>query len=121
MSQPLFCLGLPAESQLYAALEARILALCPDVTLKHDRTQTAFVRRVQFLWLSLPRHKRDQGALMLSLALPAPMEHPRVLHAAEVSPGRWMHHMIIRTAPEMDEALCSFIQAAHALVGCGRR
>ena len=121
MSHPLFCLGKPEETALFEAIETRILQLCPDVTLKHDRTQTALVRKVQFAWLSLPRRKADAGALMLSIALPSRLESQRVLYAAEVAPGQWMHHLIIRSAEEMDADLCSLLQASWALVGTGRR
>lgn len=121
MSQPLFCLGKPEEMALFEAIEMRILQLCPDVALKHDRTQSAFMRQVQFAWLSLPRRKADAGALMMSIALPSRLESQRVLYAAEVAPGRWMHHLIIRSAEEMDADLCNVLQAAWALVGPGRR
>lgn len=121
MTHPRFCPGLPDTAMLCDAVTQRILALCPGVTLKHDRTQTAFVRQVQFAWLSLPRRKADAGAVMLSIALPGRMESPRVLHAAEVSPGRWMHHLIIRRAEEIDGEIADALQAAWALVGPGRK
>ena len=121
MSQPLFCLGMPEETALFEALERRILALCPETTIKHDRTQSAFLRRIQFAWLSLPRRKTDAGALMLSIGLPFRVESRRILYAAEVAPGRWMHHLIIRSEEEMDADLCNALQAAWALVGPGRR
>lgn len=43
----LFCLGKPQETLLYARMEAHLLTL-GDVTVKHDQTQSAFVRKVQF-------------------------------------------------------------------------
>lgn len=121
MSQPLFCLGKPEESALYESIEAWVLSLCPETDVKHDRTQSAFRRQVQFAWLSLPRRKADAGGLMLSIALPGRMESRRVLYIAEVAPGRWMHHLIIRSADELDADLRDALQAAWALVGPGRR
>lgn len=121
MSQPLFCAGKPEVTALFEAIETRVLALCPDVTVKHDRTQTAFVRKVQFTWVSLPRRKADAGAVMLSVGLPSPLESPRVTYAAEVAPGRWMHHIILHSTAELDAELTGWIEAAWALVGCGRR
>lgn len=120
MSQPLFCLGKEQESALYALIEARILAL-GDVTVKHDRTQTAFVRRVQFAWVSLPRRKADAGAVMLSIGMPEPIASPRILHAAEVAPGRWMHHLLIHSEAGFDAEVQAWLEAAWALVGPGRR
>ena len=121
MSQPLFCLGRPQETALFETIEARVLALCPDVTVKHDRTQTAFRRRVQFLWVSLPRRKADQGSLMLSIGLPARLESTRLLYAEEVAPGRWMHHLLIRSEKELDADLCACIQDSWGLIGPGAR
>ncbi|MBQ7848234.1 MAG: hypothetical protein IJ343_00730 [Clostridia bacterium] len=121
MSQPLFCIGKPEETDLFKAIEARILTRFPDTAVKHDRTQTAFVRKVQFTWVSLPRRKADAGAVMLSIGLPAPLESPRIRHCAETAPGRWMHHIIVKSADELDEELCSWIGAAWTLLGPGRR
>ena len=120
MSQPVFSAGMPRETALYERLE-RIVLSFGDVSVKHDRTQTAFVRRVQFAWVSLPRRKSDAGAVMLSVGLPGRMESPRVQYAAEVSPGRWMHHLIIREESEIDAEIKAWLEAAWALVGPGRR
>ncbi len=120
MSQPLFCLGKASESALYAHIEAFVLAFA-EVSVKHDRTQTAFVRKVQFAWVSMPRRKADAGAVMLSIGLPSRIDSPRILHAAEVAPGRWMHHMLIREESELDAEVCAWLEAAWALVGVGRR
>ena len=120
MSQPVFSAGMPRETALYEQLE-RIVLSFGDVSVKHDRTQTAFVRRVQFAWVSLPRRKSDAGAVMLSVGLPGRMESPRIQYAAEVSPGRWMHHLIIREESEIDAEIKAWLEAAWALVGPGRR
>lgn len=121
MNEPIFCMGMPAEAALYEQIKEHILTSCPDAAIKHDRTQTAFIRKVQFAWLSLPRRKADAGALMLSISLPSRQEDPRILYAAEVGPGRWMHHLIIRNEADFDEDICSWISAAWALVGPGQR
>lgn len=121
MSQPSFCLGKQTETALFEAIEAHILTACPDTTVKHDRTQTAFVRTVQYTWVSLPRRSADAGAVMLSIGLPGRMESPRILYAAEVAPGRWMHHMLIRNFSDLDEEISEWLRAAWALIGCGRR
>lgn len=120
MSQPVFSAGMPRETALFEWLE-RLVVSFGDVSVKHDRTQTAFVRRVQFAWVSLPRRKSDAGAVMLSVGLPGRMESPRVQYAAEVSPGRWMHHLIIREESEIDAEIKAWLEAAWALVGPGRR
>ena len=116
----LFCLGKAQETTLYTHIEAHVLAF-GDVNVKHDRTQTAFVRKVQFAWVSLPRRKADAGAVMLSIGMPGRIDSPRILHAAEVAPGRWMHHMIIRREEDFDADVRAWLEAAWALVGCGKR
>ena len=120
MSQPVFSAGMPRETALFERLE-RIVLSFGDVSVKHDRTQAAFVRRVQFAWISLPRRKSDAGAVMLSVGLPGRMESPRIQFTAEVSPGRWMHHLIIREESEIDAEIKAWLEAAWALVGPGRR
>ena len=120
MSQPVFSAGMPRETALFERLERIVLSFV-DVSVKHDRTQTAFVRRVQFAWVSLPRRKSDAGAVMLSVGLPGRMESPRIQFTAEVSPGRWMHHLIIREESEIDAEIKAWLEAAWALVGPGRR
>lgn len=116
----LFCLGRARETALYAGVEAQLLAY-GDVSVKHDRTQTAFVRRVQFAWVSLPRRRADAGAVMLSIGMPGPMNSPRFLHVAQVAPNRWMHHMLLRTEADLDAEVLAWLEAAWALVGCGKR
>lgn len=120
MNPPLFCLGRARETGLYRAIEAYVTSF-GDVTVKHDRTQTAFVRKVQFAWVSMPRRKADAGAVMLSIALPEREDAPRILHAAEVAPGRWMHHLLIQEESELDAQVRSWLDAAWATVGPGRR
>lgn len=120
MSAPLFCLGKPSETELFGHIEAHLLSL-GNVTVKHDRTQTAFVRKVQFAWVSLPRRKADAGAVMLSIGMPSRIDSPRILHAAEVAPGRWMHHMLIRREADFDAEVKAWLEAAWALVGPGQR
>ncbi len=120
MNAPLFCLGKARENELYFRIEGILLGF-GEVSVKHDRTQTAFIRRVQFAWVSLPRRKGDAGAVMLSIGLPSLVNSPRMLHAAEVSPGRYMHHLLIREESELDGEVLSWLEAAFALVGPGRR
>lgn len=109
------------EAELYAAIAKRLRAAVGEISVKHDRTQTAFVRRVQFAWVSMPRRRADAGAVMLSFGLPSPVESGRILHRAQVAPGRWMHHMLIRDEEEMDDEVLGWLTAAWAFVGPGRR
>lgn len=119
MSQPLFCLGRARETALFEHIERCVLSL-GDVGVKHDKTQTAFVRKVQFAWVSLPRRKADAGAVMLSIGLPGRVESPRIMYSAKVVPGRWMHHLLLRAEDDLDAEVRSWLEAAWATVGPGR-
>lgn len=116
-----FLYGRPDETALYERIRACLLARCPEVTEKISRTQLAFVREVQFAWLSLPRRKADAGGLMVSFALPTRCELPRVLYAAEVTPGKFMHHTIVHDPEEIDDELMNLLLSAWALCGVRRR
>ncbi len=121
MSQPLFCLGKARETALFEAVEGCLLSAYPDISVKHDRTQTAFISGVQFAWVSQPRRKSDAGAVMLSIGLPQLIHSPRFLHAAEVSPGRFMHHMLLRAPADLDDEVRAWLEWAWAFAQMRRR
>ena len=102
MRMPETLLAFPESIPCYEEVCARMLAAFPAAALKVSRTQTAFVRGVQFAWLSAPRRKADHGGVMLSFALPELAASPRVLASSEPYPGRFMHHMLLRTPDELD-------------------
>ena len=58
---------------------------------------------------------------MLSVAAVSRIDSPRMLHATQAAPGRWMHHMLLRSAQELDDEVAGWLEAAWALVGPGRR
>lgn len=120
MSLPVMPLS-EAEYALYAHIEGYIYSTFPDVTVRHTKTQTAFARKVQFCWVTPPLRKADAGGVMLYIALPFPLDSPRVLRMGYPSPERWMHHILLRSEDEFDQEITGWIEAAWALVGPGRR
>ena len=105
MSMPETLLAFPQSIVCYEAVCARIRAAFPGAAIKVSRTQTAFVRDVQFAWLSAPRRKADHGCVMLSFSLPEPVTSPRIFNRSQPYPGRFMHHMLI-SGPEALDAEC---------------
>lgn len=111
----------PTELSLYARIEEHILSTYPDVTVRHTKTQSAFARKVQFVWVTPPLRKMDAGSVMLYIALPFPLDSPRVLRIVEPSRDRYMHHLLLRSKEEFNAEIINWIEMAWALVGCGRR
>lgn len=121
MSVPVMQLTCPAEYALYDRIEQHILTAFPDVTVRHTKTQTAFARKVQFCWVTPPLRKADAGGIMIYIALPFRLNSPRVLRMGYPSPERYMHHILLRNEDDFDAEIISWIEAAWALVGPGRR
>lgn len=94
MTMPETLLRFPASIPCYEAICAQIQSAFPEAAVRIARTQTAFVRGVQFAWLSAPRRKRDDGCVILSFALPEPISSERIFACAQPYPGRFMHHML---------------------------
>lgn len=121
MSVPVMPLSNAAEYALYARIEQHILSTYPDVTVRHTKTQSAFARKVQFVWVTPPLRKADAGGVMLYIALPFPLDSQRVLRMGYPSHDRYMHHILLHDESEFDEEIIGWIEAAWAMVGPGRR
>ena len=109
-----FCF--PASIPCYERVRAQIQAAFPDAAVKVDRTQTAFVRGVQFAWLSAPRRKRDEGCVILSFALPEPVSSQRVFASSQPYPGRFMHHTL-QTCEALDAECLGWLARAWDFAG----
>ena len=121
MSIPVMPLNNPAEYALYNRIEQHILSTYPDVTVRHTKTQSAFARKVQFCWVTPPLRKMDAGGVMIYIALPFPLDSPRVLRMGYPSRDRYMHHILLHDEGEFDQEITGWIEMAWAMVGPGRR
>ena len=121
MSAPVMPLGNADEYALYERIEQHMLSTFPDVTVRHTKTQSAFARKVQFVWVTPPQRKADAGGVMLYIALPFRLDSPRILRTGYPSHERYMHHILLRSEAEFDAEITGWIEAAWALVGPGRR
>ena len=121
MSAPLVPLGPPSAYALYDLVEAHILSTYPDGSVRHSKTQTAFARKVQFVWVTQPLHKADAGGIQFYLALPFLLDSPRVVRFSCPSRERYMHQFVLRSPADFDAELKEWIGMAWAMVGCGRQ
>lgn len=108
----LFFQQAPELLPLYETVEAAILAQCPGTEILVQRSQIAFTVKRRFAFVSL-RGKR----LIVTFGLREQVTSPRILQAVEPYPDRWIHHVWVRTAQEVDGELLGWIEAAWRLAG----
>jgi len=84
------------------------------VTIRVTKSQVAFSRRRAFAWAWTPdRYLRGETApLVLSLALPRRDGSPRWKETVEPRPGRWMHHLELRSPDELDDEVRHWLSEA---------
>lgn len=106
----------PEALPLYEALEERILAEIPDVTIKVRKTQISFSNKHNFAFVSfLPVRKakeRPDIYIVVTFGLSYQKESPRIDVATEPYPNRWTHHMLISRVEEIDHELMGWIKEA---------
>lgn len=117
MTMPETFFNFPESIPTYEAALAYLQTVFPDASLKVDRTQAALTHGVQFAWLSAPKRKKDAGCVILSFALPEQATSPRIFASVEPYPGRWMHHLLLHTPNELDEACVAWLRLAYDFAG----
>ncbi len=108
----LFFQGTPGLMPLYEAVETAILTVCPDTEILVQKSQIAFTVKRRFAFVSL----RGQRLIVI-FGLRERVMSPRILQAVEAYPGRWIHHVWVRTAEEVDGELLGWIETAWLLAG----
>ncbi len=106
----------PDMLPVYETLKEKLVRSYPDLAVKVSKTQISFRNRYLFAFASLP-WRRIKGwpeqYLMVSFGLSYHKESPRIVQATEPYPHRWTHHVIARTAEEIDEELMGWIDEAY--------
>ena len=102
----------PDALALYVALEAALLARFPDTRIAVQKTQISFYGSRLFACVSLPRRKRDTG-LLLTFGLGRRADSPRIACVSEPYPGRFTHHLPLRSEAELDDAVWEFLREAY--------
>ena len=110
-----FFAGYEASRPLFDALRAAVAALGP-VEMRAGKSQIAFRRRVAFAWAWVPDRYLDGGhaPLVLSVALRRRDDSPRWKQIVEPAPGRFMHHLELWTATDIDDAVRAWLEEAWA-------
>ena len=106
--------AMPGALPLYRALRERLLALCPDTTLKVQSSQITFKARYGYAFVSLRRMKGCPAVFMIvSFGLSHRVDSPRIAAAVEPYPNRWTHHVIVSEEGELDGELLGWLCQAH--------
>lgn len=106
----------PLGTQVYHAL-VRVVDDLGPATVRVTKSQVAFRRRTGFCWVWLPgMYLRRPGAqVVISLALGHEDTSPRWKQVTQVGDRRWMHHLEVRSADDVDGELATWLAAAYAL------
>lgn len=107
----LFFSGHPEALALYTLLKEGLLRRYPDTLFLPAKTQISLKNAFVFGAASLPRSKSRKG-LMLTLGLPSLLDSPRVQHTSQPWPGRWTHHIFLKSPDEVDGEIWSWLDAA---------
>lgn len=104
----MFFSNAPENIPAYEKLREAVLAAWPETNIIVQKTQIAFANKHRFGFASL-RGRR----LVISFGLGYRVESPRITQAVEPYPGRWTHHVPVRSADEIDLELLRWIALAN--------
>jgi len=109
-----FFAGRPEARALFDELSALVDALGPH-EVRVTKSQVAFARRRQFAWAWTPdRYLRGGVApLVLSIALERRDPSSRWKQIVEPMPGRWMHHLDLRSTDDLDGEVLAWLREAY--------
>lgn len=108
--------GHPLELSLYQALFSRLDRLCPDASVKVQKSQISFYCPRLFATASLPARRRKkwpERCLVITFGLEHQLESPRVAVAVEPYPNRWTHHVLVAREGQIDDELLGWLEEAH--------
>ncbi|MGE3960206.1 MAG: DUF5655 domain-containing protein [Dehalococcoidia bacterium] len=113
-----FFAGRATARELFEALRM-IVDRLGEHEVRVTRSQVAFSRTRGFAWAWTPdRYLRGETApLVLSVALDRRAVSTRWKEAIEPTPGRWMHHLELRTLEDLDDEVVGWLREAYALAG----
>ena len=106
----------PEMLPVYESVRDMICAGFDDVKVKVSKTQIAFSNKYQFAFVSLPfrKIKGSHGSyIIFTFGLGRKEEHPLIFAATEPYPGRWTHHVMIRSVDEIGAQIKEWIGEAY--------
>jgi hypothetical protein len=113
-----FFAGHQDSRRIFDTLQSAIDAL-GAVDSRVTKSQVAFRRRTAFAWAWMPgAYLRGRHApLVLTLSLQRRDSSPRWKEVVEPTPGRFTHHLELRSAADIDGEVRSWLQEAWAAAG----
>jgi hypothetical protein len=108
--------GYEASRPIFDALQQTIVAIGP-AAMRVTKSQIAFRRRVAFAWAWIPDQylRGGHAPLVLSLSFRHRDPSPRWKQVVEPYPGRFIHHLELYAAEEIDEEVEGWVMAAWAV------
>ena len=109
--------GHPESLEVYRAVR-RVVEELGGARERVTRSQVAWSRRRGFAYAWRPgQYVRNAVPLVLSVALPHELPHPRVKEVAHPSPGTWMHHVELAGPGDVDEEVVDLLRRAADAAG----
>jgi len=110
-----FFSGYEASRPLFEAL-LRMVESTGPVELSVTKSQIAFAEGRAFAWAWIPGRylRRPAAPLVLSLVLTRRDSSPRWKEVVEPAPGRFMHHLELREAAELDGEVRAWLEEARS-------
>ena len=110
-----FFAGHPEAASVHDAICA-LLAATGAYDVRITKSQVAYRRRRAFAFLWLPdRYLRHPAAeVVVSIALERLDPSARFKEVTEVAPGRWMHHLEVAAAEDLDDEVAAWLAEAAA-------
>jgi len=89
------------------------------VEIRVSKSQIAFRRRRAFAWVWVPQRylRGRQAPLVLTLSFARKDESPRWKEIVEPNPGRFTHHLELRTSTEIDDEVRGWLKEAWETAG----
>jgi len=107
---------MPGASLLYEAIEAAVTGSFKNVDIKVCKTQVSFYSNKSFAYVWLPIRKmknRPDTYIVLSFGLDNKIENPRIVESAQPRPNRYIHHILIEKAEDIDGEIMSWLELAY--------
>ncbi|HEY3547880.1 MAG TPA: DUF5655 domain-containing protein [Propionicimonas sp.] len=109
--------GHPDGLALFRAVRD-IIATIGQVDVRVTTSQIAFRRQTGFAYVWRPaQYVRSDVPAVLSIALRREIPSHRFKTVAHPSPGVWMHHLELRSADQLDEAVTGWLAEAYVNAG----
>ena len=108
----------PASRRLFDHLDAAVRGE-GDVDVRVTRSQISYRRRRAFAWIWVPGRylAGSQAPLVLTVSLPRRDPSTRWKEVVEPRPGRFTHHLELRSVEEIDEEVVEWLREAPQACG----